>query len=31
MFRSNALAIPKHDVCTRDSNHQIPVMKDGLR
>ena len=24
------MAIPKH-VCTHESNHQIPVMKDGLR
>ena len=31
MFWSNALAIPKHDVCTHKNKHQIPVMRDGLQ
>ena len=31
MFWSNALAIPKHNVCTHGSKHQIPFMRDGLQ
>ena len=30
-FWSNALAIPKHNVCTHENKHQIPVMRDGLQ
>ena len=30
-FWSNALAIPKHNVCTHENNHQISVMGDGLQ
>ena len=29
-FPSNALAIPKHNVCTHESKHYILVMRDGL-
>ena len=25
------MAIPKHDVCTHEKKHQIPVMRDGLQ
>ena len=31
MFWSNALAIPKHNNCTHENKHQIPVMRDGLQ
>ena len=24
------MAIPKHNVCTHENKHQIPVMRDGL-
>ena len=30
-FWSNALAIPKHNICTHENKHQIPVMRDGLQ
>ena len=25
------MAIPKHNVCTHENKHQIPVMRDGLQ
>ena len=31
MFWSNALVIPKHNFCTHEKKHQIPVMRDGLQ
>ena len=31
MFWSNALAISKHNVCTHENKHQIPVMRDDLQ